>query len=177
MGVHLQSCPLPAHSTGAMRDQQWIKRVKKCQIQSASPALLSSVFSVPLHREPFPSSKHCLALSHTFQKFSARHLTVSSFILQRGKWISVCVSCYLQALLGLPQGKEENFYSFILPGNPCWKTEKVSSSQKPVRVTGLCFAVDKFRSDSLLHPAATLGPLTWDLMAFMMALVGWDRNS
>lgn len=66
----------------------------------------------------------------------------SVFIHPANRKMDCSVSCYLQAPLGLPWGKEEYFYS---SRQSILENRKVSSSQKSVRVTG--FALQWLNSD------------------------------
>lgn len=149
----------------------WIKRDQKMPN--------STCLTCPAHSGSFlPSALYFLSLctgnfsTHQTLACIVPHVSEircqvfdSVFIHAAKRKMDFSVSCYLP---GLP------FYSSraILAGK-----QKSFQLPKPSEGHGLCFAGDKFRSDSVLHPAATLGPLTWGLMAFMMVSVGWDRNS
>lgn len=108
----------------------------------------------------------CLAVNHC-------QIFYTVFIHPVNRKMAHNLSCYLQTMSSFPCGKEEYFYS-------CNRQSSLKKSfhlRKVCEGQSLCFAMDKFRSYSALYPAATLRPVTWYLMAFIMDVVGLSRNS
>lgn len=159
---HLHSCPSLDDATRCSGSSNWIKKDPKI-----------AKFSLPhLPCPPPRSALHFPSLcTHPNTALPcARVLEIQSqiFIGQCPRWCCKQKDG-LQCVLS-PAGPAQpslGHSALILLGNPAWKTQKFPAPKRAL----LC---SKFSSDSVLYPAATLGPRTWDLMAFMMVL---NRNS
>lgn len=159
MGVHLHSCPFPpcpAHaccSTGQQFPGWYHEVLREQQLGKKDQKKPDSVcLTCPAHHVQLcifcPSAQGTFPLIQTLPCIVPCILGIrcqtfdSVFIHAANRKMDYSVSCYLQALLSLPWGKEEDFYS---SRQSFLENRKVSSSQKSVRVTG--FALQWINSD------------------------------